>query len=154
MLKKRKVISLVLAAFLAVFSLGATSVQNVYADPDSTEETPTTTDKTLKTAEEGECASLLTGMCDGSSGNIMSLIKLVVKILTAGVTVAGTIGVIICGITMLTARDNAAQVEKAKKRIFEIVIGLVLWVLAAVLVGFILPGADTSMLTVINVRVW
>ena len=49
---------------------------------------------------------------------------------------------------------NAAQVEKAKKRIFEIVIGLVLWVLAAVLVGFILPGADTSMLTVINVRVW
>lgn len=51
MLKKRKVISLVLAAFLAVFSLGATSVQNVYADPDSTEETPTTTDKTLKTAE-------------------------------------------------------------------------------------------------------
>lgn len=93
-------------------------------------------------------------MCDGSSDNIMSLIKLVIKILTAGVTVAGTIGVIICGITMLTARDNAAQVEKAKKRIFEIVIGLVLWVLAAVLVGFILPGADTSMLTVINVRVW
>lgn len=154
MLKKRKVINLVLAAFLAVFSLGVTSVQSVYADPDPAEETPTATDKTLDTAQEGQCASLLTWMCNGSGDDIMSLIKLVITILTAGVVVAGTIGVIICGITMLTARDNAAQVEKAKKRIFEIVIGLVLWVLAAVLVGFILPGADTSMLTVINVRVW
>lgn len=76
----------------------------------------------------------------------MDLPTLIINILTAGVIVAATIGIIICGYTVLTARDDASKVEKAKRRLFEIVIGLVAWVLGAALIHFILPHADTSSL--------
>ena len=76
----------------------------------------------------------------------MDLPTLVLNILTAGVIVAATIGIIICGYTVLTAREDVSRVEKAKRRLWEIVIGLVAWVLGAALIHFILPHADTSSL--------
>jgi hypothetical protein len=41
---------------------------------------------------------------------------------------------------MITARDNAAQVAKAKKRIIEIIIGLVVYALMFTIINFIVPG--------------
>ena len=42
----------------------------------------------------------------------------------------------------MTARDNPVQVQKAKKRILEIVIGIVIWVLLAILIALFLPASD------------
>ena len=60
------------------------------------------------------------------------------------VLTAGTIGLIICGYIWLTAQDNAAKVEMAKKRMLDIVIGLVAWVLLAALANLIIPQSEST----------
>ena len=94
--------------------------------------------------DQSNCANILTAFCPGNGKSITDLVRLIITILTAGTIVAGTVGMIICGYIILTSRENQEQVTKAKKRLFEIVIGLVLWVLAASLISFFLPNADTS----------
>lgn len=91
-----------------------------------------------------ECANLLTGFCNGDGDDILNLIKLVVEILTAGVIVAGTVGIIWCGFLMLSARDNEAQVAQAKKRLVDIVIGVIVFGLAGTVITLILPSGNTT----------
>lgn len=92
-----------------------------------------------------ECANLLTGFCNQDSGDgILDLIKLIVEILTAGVIVAGTVGIIWCGFLMLSARDNEAQVAQAKKRLVDIVIGVIVFGLAGTVITLILPSGNTT----------
>ena len=95
------------------------------------------------------CTTLLSeSWCDEDSdgSNIIELIKKAVGILTAGVVVAGTIGIIWCGFLILTSRDNEAQVAKARKRLIDVVIGIVLFVLGNVIINLLFPGGDTSLL--------
>ncbi len=73
---------------------------------------------TIAPDKPAKCASILGGYCDDSSsgGNqVIELIKILINILTAGIGVLATIGVIFCGYIILTARDDEAQVSKAKK---------------------------------------
>ncbi len=111
-------------------------------------------------ADTGECTSILPGLfCDkdnpDSNGEgIKQLIRFIIGVMTGAVVVAGTVGIVICGVMMMTARDNEAQVTTAKRRLFEIVIGIVAWGLIAVLINFFIPqnedttegmlGAETS----------
>ena len=88
-------------------------------------------------ADGENCAILLSAFCDGNIGGLLALI---VNILTAGIVVAGTIGIIWAGRIILTARDNQAEVQKAKKRLFEIVLGFAVWTIAYVSMGFFIPG--------------
>lgn len=76
--------------------------------------------------------------CDG--GAVFKILSLVVNILSAGIIVAATIGIIIVGAKILTSRDNADVVARAKKRLFEIVIGLVAYSLFYAILNFIIPG--------------
>ncbi len=131
MQKKQRLMTRVAAIILAVCAVFAMSTA-VFADT-----TPAPTD-------EADCATFLKAFCPGGDKDIVDLIMLVADIMTAGIIVAGTIGIIICGYTVLTARDNTSQVEKAKSRLFEIVIGLVAWVLGAALIHFLLPKADQA----------
>ena len=88
------------------------------------------------------CASILTWMCDGNQADqnsIIDLILLVINIMTAGILVLATVGIVICGYTILTARDNEAQVSKARKRLVEVVIGLIAWVLGTLVLNLLLP---------------
>ena len=98
----------------------------------------------LNPINEGECTSLLpNSWCDKSSSKgITNVAGLIVGILTGMVLTAGTIGLIICGYIWLTAQDNAAKVEMAKKRMLDIVIGLVAWVLLAALANLIIPQTE------------
>lgn len=100
-------------------------------------------------ASPDKCGNLLIGFCtedsDGKvTGDIMGVIDIVLGVLTAGIVIAGTIGIIWCGFLMLSARDNEAQVAQAKKRLIDIVIGLIVWVLAAFVIGLILPNSNMS----------
>ena len=99
------------------------------------------------TEKEGNCTSLLpNSWCDQSNGEngITNIAGLIVGILTGMVLTAGTIGLIICGYIWLTAQDNAAKVEMAKKRMLDIVIGLVAWVLLAALANLIIPQSEST----------
>lgn len=79
---------------------------------------------------------------DGGSGKeaIMHILKLVVSILIYGLGVAAVLGVVICGILYMTARDNETQVTMAKKRLFDVVIGLIAWAVMFAVLNWLLPG--------------
>jgi predicted small integral membrane protein len=100
-------------------------------------------------AEDSKCTSILdSGWCDGQNGEgILNLVKMVKNIFSIGVGVAATIGIIICGVTIMTARDNEAQVAKAKQRIFDIVIGLVIWVMLYFVLDLLLPDMSDTEVT-------
>lgn len=71
---------------------------------------------------------------------IDGILKLVLDILLYGVGAAAVLGVVIAGVMYLTARDSEAQVATAKKRLYEVVLGLVLWVAMFTLLKWLIPG--------------
>lgn len=102
-------------------------------------------------AKTGNCTSILpASWCNkenpeslGESG-IVKMVKFVISVMTGAVVVAGTIGIIICGVLWMTARDNQTQVATAKRRLLEIVIGMVAWGLIAVLINFFIPQTEAK----------
>lgn len=76
--------------------------------------------------------------CDG--GAIFKVVSFFLKTVSAGVLVLAVIGIIICGVMLVTSRDNAGQVAKAKKRMIEIIIGIVVYALMFTVINFIIPG--------------
>jgi hypothetical protein len=60
------------------------------------------------------------------------------------IVVAGTVGIIICGFLWMTARDNEGQVVQAKKRMLDIIIGIIAWVLLALLANLFIPKKSTD----------
>lgn len=74
---------------------------------------------------------------------LMKILIIIVNFLLSGILIAGTIGIILSGIQILAARDNAGMVAKAKKRIIDIAIGIVAFVFLYVILNFIIPGGVT-----------
>ena len=72
----------------------------------------------------------------------MCLLTFTVDILTIVVGTLAFIGITVCGIQYLTAGGNEEQVKKAKRRIFEIVIGLAAFLLINVILHWLLPSYD------------
>ena len=95
-----------------------------------------------------KCATILTAFCNDAEtdgkNTIQSIISFIIGTMTIGIAVLGTIGIIASGYLIMTARDDEAQVRKAKKRILEIVIGIVAWALAAVVIYLLLPTANSD----------
>ncbi len=98
--------------------------------------------------KEAECASILKVFCDDAKTDgekaVNDIIRFVISMMTIGISVLGTIGIIFCGYLIMTARDNEAQVSKAKKRMIEIVIGILVWVLAGALLSLLLPTDEST----------
>ncbi len=82
--------------------------------------------------------------CGEKESGIGYLLGKVIDVLNIGIGSLGVIGVLWAGLQYLTARDNEEQVRKAKRRLLEIVMGLALYALAAVVLPFIFPGLSTS----------
>lgn len=80
-----------------------------------------------------------TAILDGSQG-IKGVIVFVVNILSVLVGVVGIIGIVIVGIQYMTAGGNEEKTRKAKRRLFEIVIGMVAYALIAVVLNWLLPN--------------
>ena len=102
----------------------------------------------IKPNEDPQCATILKGWCgtaetDGEQA-IKDIIIFVISILSIGIGVLATIGIIICGYLIMTARDNSAQIEKAKKRLVEIIIGIVIWALGAAGVLLFVPDQEAA----------
>ena len=121
-------IILATGVLLAVIGVGLMIAEPVFAD------------------DAENCTNVLSNSwCNKSGGEgIKDIVMLVVNILTAGLIVAATAGIVWCGAQIITARDDPAQVAKARKRMIEIIIGLVVWGLSAVLINLLLPGGDQT----------
>ena len=81
------------------------------------------------------------GICDNGNGEAMfEILAVLLNVLTWGVGIAATVGMVIAGYQYMMARDDASKVAKAKNRILQIVIGLVAYALMWGVLQFILPG--------------
>ena len=74
---------------------------------------------------------------------LMKILIIIGNFLLGGILVAGTIGIIICGIQIIVARDNASMVVKAKKRLIDVAIGIAAFVFMSTILNFIIPGGIT-----------
>ena len=64
----------------------------------------------------------------------------IINILSIGIGIVGVIGISLFGIQMMTSRDDPSLVAKARKRFFQILIGLAVYVLMWTGVNAFLPG--------------
>lgn len=76
---------------------------------------------------------------DGNGGGVKHILQLVLDIMTIGIGILGVLGIVIVGIQYLTAGGNEEKTRKAKRRLLEIVIGLVAYVLIYAILGWLLP---------------
>ncbi|MEE0888353.1 MAG: hypothetical protein U0L97_04035 [Candidatus Saccharimonadaceae bacterium] len=76
---------------------------------------------------------------DGEEG-IKCVLRLAVTILSIGVGILGVIGISVAGIQYLTAGGSEEKTRKAKRRIYEIVIGLALYAVFFAALTWLLPG--------------
>lgn len=85
------------------------------------------------------------GSCNGvevgeNGEGIFVILNTVLDVMTFGVGVLATIGVMISGYRYLTAKDDASKVQKAKDRLVQIVIGLGIYAIIWTVLQFLLPG--------------
>ena len=105
--------------------------------------------------EEGECGEgcvktsiLGENGCscdDQEGGEIKRLLWVVVDMMSIGVGILGVLGITIVGIQYLTAGGNEEKTRKAKMRMFEIVIGIALYVVVYALLRWLIPEFDDSL---------
>lgn len=133
----KKILSGMVAVVMAISGL-VMPMTTVYADGEG--------DASTSTTSSG--AVILTDCWDKASGEngkgIMCVLKIALDILTVGIGILGVLGIVIVGIQYLTAGGNEEQTRKAKRRMFEIVIGLVAYVLLYALLNWLLPGGLTT----------
>lgn len=90
---------------------------------------------------EGYVDTSLFGCVDGSDGNgIFFILNIVLTVMTFGVGILGTLGIVIAGIQYASAKDNEQQMAKAKMRILQIVIGMAIWATLFVVLKWLIPG--------------
>lgn len=132
----QKIISLIMAFVMGVGMLApAISAAPAYAEGDSKENTSKAQVNILTRCRDAE---------DGQGGGIKCVILLIADILSVLVGIVGVIGIVYMGIQYLTAGGNEEKTRKAKRRLFEIVIGIVAYVLIYALLKWLLPGFSTS----------
>ena len=96
---------------------------------------------TYADCQDGYAETTVLGCVETKDGcGLFMAINITLTVITSGATVLGILGIVISGIMYASARDNEAQVAKAKKRILEVVIGLALWTFLYIISQFLLPG--------------
>ncbi len=90
--------------------------------------------KDLLTTFAEECVP--TSILDGCQG-IDGVLNLVIDIMTIGIGILGVIGITVVGIQYLTAGGSEEKTRKAKRRLFEIIIGLVVYAVFYAILSFL-----------------
>ena len=79
--------------------------------------------------------------CDNGQGSsVTDTLTLVLDILTGLVGIVAVIGITVVGIQYLTAGGSEEKTRKSKRRLFEIVLGVVAYVAIYILLKWLLPG--------------
>ncbi|MDO4746958.1 MAG: hypothetical protein Q4A70_01255 [Candidatus Saccharibacteria bacterium] len=104
------------------------------------------------------CSGVETSLIEcegGGDAGIWHILILTVEILSIGIGITALIGILIFGVQYLTGGGDVARTTKAKRRMFEIVIGLVGWVLIYSICEWLMPGGKfnfTSNITNISLN--
>jgi hypothetical protein len=78
--------------------------------------------------------------CDNGSGSsVVHILLLVVDVMSAIIGILAAIGISIVGVQYLTAGGSEEKTRKAKRRLLEIVIGIIVYVLLYVILKWLLP---------------
>lgn len=94
---------------------------------------------------EGSVDTNLFGCVSGENGDgIYLVLNVILTVMTFGVGILGTLGIVIAGVQYATAKDNDQQMAKAKTRIFQIVIGMAIWAALYFILRWLLPGFQNS----------
>lgn len=84
---------------------------------------------------------------DGKGCGVYTVLNTVVDILSIGVGILGVVGITIVGIQYLTAGSNEQQTAKAKRRMAEIVVGLIAYAALYAFMQWLLPGGKLNTTT-------
>lgn len=107
---------------LPVYSWGQSSNSTSYLNSRYTTRRYNATHKTSSSKPSEPQTSIL------QAKSIDEILQLILDILVIGVPILGVLGITIVGIQYLTAGGNEEQTRKAKRRMLEIVIGVILYV--------------------------
>lgn len=119
--------TLILAAFFVAIFIAVALIHNAFADDD-----------VIETTFFGNIKD------DGNGCGVFTVLNLVVDILSIGAGILGVVGITIVGIQYLTAGGNEQQVVKAKRRMLEIIIGLIIYATLYAVAQWLLPGGKLN----------
>lgn len=88
----------------------------------------------------GECEPEGDEELNSTNCGIIRLVVNVTNFLSAIAGIALVASLMISGYLYMTARDNAGQIEKAKSRIIQTLLALVLFIFMYALLNFLIPG--------------
>ncbi len=97
------------------------------------------TDTEVPGGDPDHCSTLFPDSWCQGDGGISKVLRFVVAVLTGAVAVAGAVGIIICAVLILTARDNEQQLATGKKRLMQVVVGIIAWALLAAIMNLLIP---------------
>lgn len=84
-------------------------------------------------------------VCDNCNGSaVMQILAYVVRIMTIGVGILAVIGIMVFGIRYLTSHGNENLAIKARRHLFQVLLGLVSYIVLVLAAGWILPGNLTT----------
>ncbi len=96
------------------------------------------------TFADGGCAGVETAILGGAggcySGGIWGILGIVIDILTIGIGAAAVAGIVYSGIQYTTASGDPAKITKAKRRLYEILIGILVYGVFYGLMRWLIPG--------------
>ena len=90
-----------------------------------------------------DCAGVETNIinCDeNASGGIFHLLSIIINILTMGVGVLAVLGITYAGIQYLTSSGDEQKIVQAKKRIYNVVLGLLAYGILWTGTQWLIPG--------------
>lgn len=126
---KRIILNLAVA-IVAICGVAASCVQSVFADANNGNNKVETSILSCPYSNDAD----ENGKC------VYWILNVALTVLTFGVGAAGVLGIAISGVQYLTARDNEAQVQKAKSRILQVVIGLAAYAVLWTALNWLIPG--------------
>lgn len=122
------------AAFQSVFSLNYT---NYTFAKEAAQDSNSNSDS--KKSKDTPPADAKTAILP-SDWKIEDILNMVLVVVTTGVGIAAVGSIVFAGVLYITARDNAAQVSKAKTMIMNTIIGIVAYILMWAFLEWIIPG--------------
>ena len=134
-------------AFQSVFSLNYTFAKEVvqdsngnYVDPsDLKSKSDSNSNSDSKKNKDTPSADAKTAILP-SDWKIEDILNMVLVVVTTGVGIAAVGSIVFAGVLYITARDNAAQVSKAKTMIMNTIIGIIAYILMWAFLEWIIPG--------------
>lgn len=149
----KRVSGMILGVILAISGLcsGMVTSPMVFADDppaDSSTDPAAPDSNCVKTSILGDNNGSETQFCadasDGNGGLVIKLLRTIVDVLTVGVGILGVIGIVVVGLQYLTAGGSEEKTRTAKRRMFEIVVGLIAYVLIYAILRWLLPTFGTT----------